>query len=48
MRVNQQPPLVESTPPEVARDVARNEAPLAQRAQRKQGIAAATQPAPPA
>lgn len=39
-------PLVESTPPEVARDVARKEAPLAQRAQRKQGIAAATQPAP--
>ena len=43
-------PLVESTPPDVARnvasDVARKEAPLAQRAQRKQGIAAATQPAP--
>jgi hypothetical protein len=35
-------PLVESTPPEVAR----KEVPLAQRAQRKQGIAAATQPAP--
>jgi Carboxypeptidase regulatory-like domain/Putative zinc-finger len=41
-------PLVENTPPEVARDVARSEAPHAQRAQRKQGIAAATQPAPPA
>ena len=35
-------PLVENTPPEVAR----KEAPLAQRAQRKQRIATGTQPAP--
>jgi hypothetical protein len=35
-------PLVESAPPEIAR----NEAPLAQRAHQKQRIAAATQPAP--
>ena len=41
-------PLVESEPPEVARDEARTKAPPASRAQRKQGSAAATQPAPPA
>jgi Carboxypeptidase regulatory-like domain/Putative zinc-finger len=37
-------PEVESAPPEVARDEARAQAPLARRAQRKQGSAAATQP----
>jgi hypothetical protein len=39
-------PLVENTPPDVARHLALNEAPLAQRAQRIQGIPGVTQPAP--
>jgi hypothetical protein len=43
-------PLVENTPPEiasnVARDVARKEAPLAQRAQQRQRKASGTQPVP--